>query len=452
MLDLSSTTMGFLVPRMTTAQRNAIAAPAVSLLIYNTTVNCFEWWTGTFWQVYTCTCMGPPPSPATPTGPVSLCAGSMGTTYSVTPVPGATSYTWTVPSGATIASGQGTNIITVNWGATSGNVCVTAINSCGGSAPSCVAVTVYTLPGAPGPIVGPLNPAINSVNNSYTVAPVPGATSYTWSINPSGATIASGQGTNAILANFGPAVQTYTICVNASNICGTGPTTCLAVTTITCPGVTLDQFAIAGSPGNCGNTTFTITTTNPSEMIMVAYDGWNGPGAGPVTVDGINATWIQTANNGNSGSAMTYAYVAPAAGVHTIVCATTGWNSCYYNNYAASFKGCAAMTVAGNIGINVINTIACQTGGSITATIATALPGSVIYANCEINEGQPTSYPISWTGATFLGDTHTQNGIDASQAYEPAPTVGNYTITATNASPSANGCGGLTLVLVVIHP
>ncbi|MEO6721054.1 MAG: hypothetical protein ABIN67_11815 [Ferruginibacter sp.] len=42
MLDVSSTTKGFLVPRMTTTQQNAIPLPAKGLLIFNTTDNNFK--------------------------------------------------------------------------------------------------------------------------------------------------------------------------------------------------------------------------------------------------------------------------------------------------------------------------------------------------------------------------------------------------------------------------
>ena len=48
-LDLTSTTAGLLPPRMTTTQRDAILSPAVGLFIYNTTINCMEWWTGNIW-------------------------------------------------------------------------------------------------------------------------------------------------------------------------------------------------------------------------------------------------------------------------------------------------------------------------------------------------------------------------------------------------------------------
>ena len=44
--------------------------------------------------------------------------------YRIAPLAGAT-YTWTVPAGATIVSGQGTSTISVNWGTMAGNVAVT---------------------------------------------------------------------------------------------------------------------------------------------------------------------------------------------------------------------------------------------------------------------------------------------------------------------------------------
>lgn len=40
MLDITSTTSGLLIPRMTTAQRTAIAAPANGLLVFDTNLNC----------------------------------------------------------------------------------------------------------------------------------------------------------------------------------------------------------------------------------------------------------------------------------------------------------------------------------------------------------------------------------------------------------------------------
>ncbi|UEG49584.1 hypothetical protein LK994_13160 [Ferruginibacter lapsinanis] len=48
-LAVNSTTEGFLVPRMTTTQRDAISTPATGLLIFNTTTNFFNYYTGSGW-------------------------------------------------------------------------------------------------------------------------------------------------------------------------------------------------------------------------------------------------------------------------------------------------------------------------------------------------------------------------------------------------------------------
>lgn len=48
-LDVSSTTKGFLPPRMDSTQRNAIVSPATGLTIYNTSINAFQCYNGTAW-------------------------------------------------------------------------------------------------------------------------------------------------------------------------------------------------------------------------------------------------------------------------------------------------------------------------------------------------------------------------------------------------------------------
>lgn len=52
MLDITSTNKGLLVPRVTTAQRTAIATPATGLLVYDTTLNLFYYYDGTAWRPF----------------------------------------------------------------------------------------------------------------------------------------------------------------------------------------------------------------------------------------------------------------------------------------------------------------------------------------------------------------------------------------------------------------
>jgi hypothetical protein len=49
MLDVKSTSMGMLVPRLTTAQRDAILSPATGLLVFNISTGAFDYYTGTAW-------------------------------------------------------------------------------------------------------------------------------------------------------------------------------------------------------------------------------------------------------------------------------------------------------------------------------------------------------------------------------------------------------------------
>ncbi len=84
-----------------------------------------------------------PPTPAPITGPTNFCMGAKGFQYSIAAVNDVSYYMWSVPDDATIASGQGTTSITVNFGKHAGTICVRANNSKEESSDaSCLAVTL----------------------------------------------------------------------------------------------------------------------------------------------------------------------------------------------------------------------------------------------------------------------------------------------------------------------
>ena len=94
------------------------------------------------------TVCGGPASPGTITGNTAVCQGQTGVGYSVYPVMNATSYNWTVPSGATIMSGNNTNAISVDFSpsAASGIITVTGSNVCGSGPSSQLPINVTPLP------------------------------------------------------------------------------------------------------------------------------------------------------------------------------------------------------------------------------------------------------------------------------------------------------------------
>jgi len=179
-----------------------------------------------------------PAAPSAISGPAIGCipgvAGSA--TFSVPAVTFATNYTWTVPTGFTISSGQGTNSIVVSWTATAvqngiqGSMCVTASNICGTSPETCTPVEYQiTKPVTPGSISGPskLCPGETGV---FSIAAVARATSYSWTL-PTGMSISAGAGTNVITVSVLAGYTGGTISVTAANICGVSPVRTRTVTT-----------------------------------------------------------------------------------------------------------------------------------------------------------------------------------------------------------------------------
>jgi gliding motility-associated-like protein len=211
-----------------------------------------------------------------------------------------------------------------------------------------------------------------------------------------------------------------------------------------------------------GNSSFSISTTFCNELIMIAYDGWRGPGAGPVKVDGNNATHINTANNNvnfpSSGAAETYAYIAPNPGVHNIACTETGnsilGNTKYDLNLAASFYLTGTINSFSIASLTTTDAlINCDIGGPITGNINTTIPNSMIFTNVEYNDGNSSADPISFTGGNFIDDLHVGQGIEVADAYTSALAPGPYTITADNTFANNSAfCGGLEIILVAIPP
>ena len=121
-LEINSNNSGLLIPRLTTAQRDAIAGPAHGLMIINTDNFCLEIYDTTSAQWFTISCPKACSPTCTPTitGPASPCANSTAT-YTASGCSGV-QYQWSVPTGWTINSGQGTNSITVTTGTTGGNI------------------------------------------------------------------------------------------------------------------------------------------------------------------------------------------------------------------------------------------------------------------------------------------------------------------------------------------
>jgi hypothetical protein len=136
---------------------------------------------------------------------------------------GMNSYTWSV-SGGTIASGAGTAAITVTWpssGAKSVCVSYTTNEGCQ-STETCKNINVLANPGDAGSIMGTNSVCLGAAGVPYSVATIPNATTYQWTV-PAGWTIATGANTRNITLNFPISLGTGDISVKGVNQCASGP-------------------------------------------------------------------------------------------------------------------------------------------------------------------------------------------------------------------------------------
>lgn len=173
-----------------------------------------------------------PAQPSSITGSQQVCSGGS-ENYTTPAVAGATSYTWTLPSGW---SGTSTsNSLVAGIGSSGGDITVTANNDCGASSSQTVAITVNTIPASPDTITGELV-VCEGAAVAYAVTAVPGATSYSWTL-PSGWSGTST--TDTIYATTGAA--SGIIMASAGNLCGTSTAQSLDVTVNPVPVPTITQ-------------------------------------------------------------------------------------------------------------------------------------------------------------------------------------------------------------------
>ncbi|MFM8371315.1 MAG: hypothetical protein ACKOCO_02955, partial [Bacteroidota bacterium] len=151
-------------------------------------------------------------------------------------LPSPTSFNWTVPGGVSFTS-LNAGTIRITWDTVvSGQICVTANNSCGASQPACIPVTVQP-PIQPPVMTGPLSVCANGGNYPFILNLEQTGVNYNWSV-PAGAVFTGGGDT--ILVNFQNAVSGK-VCVSPQNVCGSIQPICLDVAVRPVPVADLSQ-------------------------------------------------------------------------------------------------------------------------------------------------------------------------------------------------------------------
>jgi hypothetical protein len=190
-------------------------------------------------------------------GPTAVCQGSAGLSFSVAPIANATSYTWSLPAGATIVSGANTRSIVVNLSMStiSGQISVYGSNSCGNGAVSpAFALTVNMIPP---------NPVITAVGSTVMSSALSGNQwSYSATVDGLGAEISG-----ATAQNYTPTQNGWYWSIVTLNGCFSSASNRLYRLK---PGES-NLYTLYPVP-NHGDFTVSITTPDDQQFTIMVYD------------------------------------------------------------------------------------------------------------------------------------------------------------------------------------
>jgi hypothetical protein len=253
---------------------------------------------------YVCAMLG---NPGNISGDNLLCEGETSMAYGIAPLANATGYIWSVPPGATISAGQGTNSILVDYlpGSTSGSVAVYGTNACGNGPSSQLPVTVNALP-----VANAGNDLVISYGTSTTLTAAsggPGTYGYHWA--PESLVVNPDQQITQTLNLYSSVVFTLLV-TNLSTLCATtdqvnvtitgGPLSInpVAMPDMICSGSEAQLFANAG--GGSGNYAYQWTANPPGSP------PWSSTEANPTVSPYISTQYLLSVSDGfNSVSGST---------------------------------------------------------------------------------------------------------------------------------------------------
>lgn len=228
----------------------------------------------------------------------NICQGASNVTYTIPVVAGATSYTWSYSgTGATITGTSNSVTISFSASATSGNLSVTANNTCGSSIARTLAINVNTIPSQPSAFTTS-SPTVcrGATNVVYTIPTVLGAISYTWTYSGTGVTITGA--TNSILLSFSGIATSGSLSVIAVNNCGNSVARTLAININDIP-VQPSNFTTSSSAVCKGtaNVVYTIPAVVEAASYVWTYSGTGATITG--TGNSVNVSFSGTATSGS---------------------------------------------------------------------------------------------------------------------------------------------------------
>lgn len=377
-------------------------------------------------------------------GPPTIC-GTQSVTYSIAPVTGATSYTWTAPPGASVTSGQGTTSVTVNYttGSTSGNLSVFASNGTCQTAPANLPVTVDAAPAAPasGGNQSQVVCLPNAIPTLTASATVPAGHTVIWYNAATG-----GSAVASPILNTAGTVTYYAASRNNSTTCESNTRTAVTLTITAVPQPTLTaggattfceggSVVLTASAGNSwawsnGATTQSITVNaTGTYSVTVTNSGCTGtPAAVDVTVNALPSATI------SAGGPLAF-----CQGGNVVLTASAG-SSWLWSNGATTQSTTVSNT--GNYTVTVTNAAGCSATSAGTSVSVSPNPVVSISAApyTKLFPGLNTTLTANVTPAGTYNYTWSKNSVIVPGATSQTlpgidiDDLGSYSVTVTNTS------------------
>jgi len=286
------------------------------------------------------------------TGPINSCVQTKGVTYSTEP--GMTDYNWVVSSGGVIASGVGTNSITVDWNITGNqtvNISYSNKTGCTGNSVAMLSVKVNPLP-----TITITSPTVVCAGSPVTFTTESGMSNYQWTAND-GITVADGISTSnsATVLWKNPGAYQLTVNYTNSNGCSASSPLIKEIDVLSVP-----TPSITGSQNLCANNSSIQYLTQPGKL---------------------NYTWMVVGGHITSG------------GTSTSNSATVVWENNGYHSISVNYSNgecMAANPTILKVNVNAVPTFTVSPLNGctpLTVTFKNTTPSGAIDYTWDFNDG-----------------------------------------------------------------
>jgi PKD-like domain/Ig-like domain CHU_C associated len=276
-------------------------------------------------------------------------------------------------------------------------------------------VTFATPPGTITPTGGATKCA-NTPNQVYSIAAVPDAASYTWTMpaTPAGWTITSGQGTTSITVTTGGAGTGNYMTVKSISACGTSTASSLTVSALAAP-----TAPIVGA------------ITQPTCAIPT----------GSVALSGLpTGTWIVTANPGG----LTKTAATPTTTFTGLPAGAT-----YTFTATRSYTGCTAGPSSGNAVISAQPAAPTESILSLSGT-ATICSGNSTSLSVAITGGTSPFTVVYFNGTSNITVPNYTSGSNI--LVSPTTPTTTYSLVSVTSAVGCLGTGNIGTAIVTVNP